>query len=72
MQCAETILKSGLSKINGLIENIRQNLAKTGNTPFVADEIEIDFSEKWFFIEPLVGFEPTTPRLQIMCSDQQS
>jgi putative protease len=31
-----------------LIENIRQNLSKTGNTPFVADEIEIDFAEKWF------------------------
>lgn len=32
----------------GLIDNIKQNLSKTGNTPFIADEIEIDFSEKWF------------------------
>jgi 23S rRNA 5-hydroxycytidine C2501 synthase len=32
----------------GLIENITQNLAKTGNTPFVADEVAVDFSENWF------------------------
>ena len=25
-----------------------------------------------FFFEPLVGFEPTTPRLQITCSGQLS
>jgi putative protease len=29
-------------------ENIRQNLGKTGNTPFVADEIEVKCSENWF------------------------
>lgn len=40
--------KEAAKNTNGLIENIRQNLAKTGNTPFVADEIEIDFAEKWF------------------------
>jgi 23S rRNA 5-hydroxycytidine C2501 synthase len=32
----------------GLIENISQNLAKTGNTPFVADEVEVIFSQPWF------------------------
>ncbi len=32
----------------GLIENIKKNLAKTGNTPFIADEIEVDFSQNWF------------------------
>lgn len=31
-----------------LIENIRKNLSKTGQTPFVADEIEVDFSQNWF------------------------
>ena len=31
-----------------LLENIRLNLSKTGNTPFVTDEIAIDFSENWF------------------------
>lgn len=29
-------------------ENIKKNLAKTGNTPFIVDEIEIDFSAPWF------------------------
>jgi 23S rRNA 5-hydroxycytidine C2501 synthase len=33
----------------GLLENIKKNLAKTGNTPFMADEIEVDFSQNWFF-----------------------
>ena len=32
----------------GLIENIKQNLSKTGNTPFAADEIEVNFLGKWF------------------------
>lgn len=32
----------------GLIDNIKQNLSKTGNTPFVADEIAVSFSENWF------------------------
>lgn len=32
----------------GLYDNIRQNLSKTGNTPFTADEISVDFSENWF------------------------
>jgi 23S rRNA 5-hydroxycytidine C2501 synthase len=32
----------------GLIENIKQNLSKTGNTPFVADEVEVVFSKNWF------------------------
>ena len=29
-------------------------------------------SDKIFLLEPLVGFEPTTPRLQITCSGQLS
>lgn len=32
----------------GLIDNIKKNLAKTGNTPFIADEVEVDFSQNWF------------------------
>ena len=32
----------------GLIENIKQNLSKTGNTPFIADEVEVVFSKNWF------------------------
>jgi putative protease len=40
--------KEAAKNSNGLIENIRQNLAKTGNTPFVADDVEVDFSSDWF------------------------
>ena len=32
----------------GLIENISQNLAKTGNTPFETEEVEVIFSNNWF------------------------
>ena len=28
--------------------NMKKNLAKTGNTPFVADEVEVLFSKHWF------------------------
>jgi putative protease len=28
--------------------NIKKNLAKTGNTPFTADEIVVSFTENWF------------------------
>lgn len=31
-----------------VIPNIKKNLAKTGNTPFIVDEIEVDFSANWF------------------------
>ncbi len=30
------------------IPNIKKNLAKTGNTPFVIDDITIEFSNNWF------------------------
>ena len=30
------------------LPNIKKNLSKTGNTPFVVDDIEIEFSENWF------------------------
>ena len=29
-------------------ENIRKNLAKSGNTPFIVDDITISFSDNWF------------------------
>lgn len=31
-----------------VIPNIKKNLAKTGNTPFIVDEIAVDFSGNWF------------------------
>ena len=30
------------------IPNIKKNLSKTGNTPFIVDEITVDFSRNWF------------------------
>lgn len=29
-------------------ENIKKNLSKTGNTPFIVDEVSIDFNGPWF------------------------
>ena len=31
-----------------IVPNIKTNLAKTGNTPYAAEEIEVVFSENWF------------------------
>ena len=30
------------------VPNIKKNLSKTGNTPFIVDEIEIKFTKNWF------------------------
>ncbi len=30
------------------IPNIKKNLSKTGNTPFIADAVEVEFSDNWF------------------------
>lgn len=40
--------KEPAKNAEGLIENIKKNLGKTGNTPFMADEIEVEFSNNWF------------------------
>ncbi len=38
-----------LTKNNeSIIPNIKTNLGKTGNTPFMADKIEVEFSSNWF------------------------
>lgn len=31
-----------------IVENIKTNLNKTGNTPYIADEITVSFSQNWF------------------------
>lgn len=31
-----------------VIPNIKKNLAKTGNTPFIVDDIEVEFNKNWF------------------------
>ncbi|MDZ7897878.1 MAG: U32 family peptidase [Arcicella sp.] len=33
---------------DSVIPNIKKNLAKTGNTPFIVDELMVEFSENWF------------------------
>lgn len=35
-------------KNDSTIPNIKKNLSKTGNTPFIIDEVEIEFSQNWF------------------------
>jgi 23S rRNA 5-hydroxycytidine C2501 synthase len=40
--------KEPAKNAEGLIDNIKKNLGKTGNTPFVADRIEVEFSQPWF------------------------
>ena len=31
-----------------VIPNIKKNLAKTGNTPFIVDDLEVEFTNNWF------------------------
>jgi len=31
-----------------VIPNIKKNLVKTGNTPFIVDDIEVEFTKNWF------------------------
>ena len=40
--------KEPAKNADGLLENIQRNLAKTGNTPFIADEVAVEFSQNWF------------------------
>lgn len=40
--------KDPAKNTEGWLENIQKNLAKTGNTPFVADEVVVTFSQAWF------------------------
>lgn len=44
MQSEKELSKNGES----IIPNIKKNLSKTGNTPFIVDELEVDFSKNWF------------------------
>lgn len=37
-----------VSKKEGILNDIKKNLSKTGNTPFTAEEITITFSQNWF------------------------
>lgn len=49
-ECSTQLLcdKEISSKTDSVLPNIKKNLGKTGNTPFVADDIDINFSNNWF------------------------
>ena len=40
--------KTLANSTESVIPNITKNLAKTGNTVFIVDEIQVDFTENWF------------------------
>lgn len=40
--------KEAAKNTEGLLENIQKNLSKAGNTPFIVDEISLDFTQDWF------------------------
>jgi len=42
---AEKVLANSAESV---IPNIKKNLAKTGNTPFIVDDMEVEFSANWF------------------------
>jgi putative protease len=44
LKSAKELTKNGES----IEENISKNLAKTGNTPFIVDDLNIKFSQAWF------------------------
>ncbi len=45
---ALTIEKEKSKSQESVLSNIIKNLAKTGNTVFIADDIQVDISENWF------------------------
>jgi collagenase-like PrtC family protease len=46
---SEIITEKVVSKNeDSAIPNIEKNLSKAGNTPFIVDEIKVDFSKNWF------------------------
>ncbi len=40
--------KEQAKNTDGLLDNIKKNLAKTGNTPFITDDVKVLFSQDWF------------------------
>ena len=42
------IEKETATKAESVIPNIEKNLSKTGNTPFIVDDLKINFSKNWF------------------------
>lgn len=44
LELTKEVSKNG----DGVIENIKKNLSKTGNTPFIVDAVTVDLSANWF------------------------
>jgi collagenase-like PrtC family protease len=42
------VCEKELSKKEDAAENIKKNISKTGNTPFIADEVIVELSNAWF------------------------
>jgi 23S rRNA 5-hydroxycytidine C2501 synthase len=40
--------KEAAKNTEGVLENIQKNLAKTGQTPFMAEEVTVHFTKAWF------------------------
>jgi 23S rRNA 5-hydroxycytidine C2501 synthase len=40
--------KEAAKNTEGVLENIQKNLAKTGQTPFMCDEVAVHFTQAWF------------------------
>jgi collagenase-like PrtC family protease len=40
--------KEAAKSEESVIPNIKRNLSKTGNTPFIVDDIEVEFTNNWF------------------------
>lgn len=49
VSASSIIMKKELAK-NGkpIVDNIKKNLSKTGNTPFIVDEMNVEFTDNWF------------------------
>jgi 23S rRNA 5-hydroxycytidine C2501 synthase len=43
-----TATKELAKKVESVIPELKKHLAKTGNTPFIVDEIEVKFDQNWF------------------------
>jgi collagenase-like PrtC family protease len=41
-------VKEVANSAESIIPNITKNLSKSGNTPFIVDEVEVDFTANWF------------------------
>lgn len=42
------LVKELAKNAESTLPNIKKSLSKTGNTPFIADEVEVTFSQNWF------------------------